>query len=339
LIENKRILVCPLNWGLGHATRDIPIIRDLIAKNNKLFVAADKQIISLLVEEFPDINYILFPSFNVRYSKNFLILKLFLAIPYILFKIFKEHQQLKQIISDYEIDVVISDNRFGLWNKKVHSIFITHQIMIKLPKSVRWFEKLLYKFNGWFIHKFDECWIPDFSEENNLSGDLSHKYKLPKNAKCIGIKSRFQVPENMPEVKEKMLVILSGPEPHRTILEDKIISQLKNVPIPCLIVQGKPEHEQITKQIYSSVFSISHLNATTLAREILSSKIVICRAGYSTIMDLATLHKKAIIIPTPGQTEQEYLGKYLHEKGLFYCVNQSDLDIKKDIAMFERMYV
>ena len=327
-ITNKRILIAPLNWGLGHATRDVSIIRDLLKNENEVFVAGNLNTIRILNEEFPDLTFILFPSFSVKYSKQFLILKLIFSLPYFLFQIAKEHFKLKKIIKDYEIDVVISDNRFGLWNKKVRSIFITHQIMIKLPNSIKLFESLIYKLNNWFIKHYDECWIPDFEHDENLSGDLSHKYKKPKNAKFIGAQSRFILPEEKPEEKEKLLVLLSGPEPHRTFLENQIIEQTKNIEIPTLIVRGLPHETQEMKQIHKNVFAISHFNSKILMREILTSKYIICRAGYSTIMDLHTLQKKAIIIPTPQQTEQEYLAEYLHKKKIFFAVNQENLMIQ-----------
>lgn len=331
MFENKRILICPLNWGLGHATRDIPIIRDLIAKNNTVIIAADKQIISLFVDEFPALTYIHFPSFAVKYSEQNLIFNLFLSLPRIFKSIFKEHKKLKEIINDYKIDVVISDNRFGLWNKNIHSIFITHQIMIKLPKKIKFFEKALYRLNQWFINKYDECWIPDYEGTENLSGDLSHKFNLPKNTKFILPKSRFLLPENPPSEFDKILVMLSGPEPHRSILEKIIIDQHRNIDLPCLIVQGKPEEAKHTQQIASNLFSVSHLDTKSLTREILSSKYIICRSGYSSVMDLHALNRMAILIPTPGQTEQEYLGEYLHEKGLFINMKQNNFDIKNAI--------
>lgn len=325
--SNKRILVCPLNWGLGHATRDVSIIRDLLKNQNEVFVAGNLNTIRILNEEFPDLTFILFPSFSVKYSKQFLILKLIFSLPYFLFQIAKEHFKLKKIIKDYEIDVVISDNRFGLWNKKVHSIFITHQIMIKLPKSIQFLEFFVHKINSFFIKKYDECWIPDFENDENLSGDLSHKYKIPKNAKFIAPQSRFVLPTEKPEEKEKLLVLLSGPEPHRTMLEKQIIEQTKNIEIPTLIVRGLPHETQEMKQIHKNVFAISHFNTKILMREILSSKYIICRAGYSTIMDLHALQKSAIIIPTPQQTEQEYLAEYLHKTGKFVSVEQEKLNI------------
>jgi UDP-N-acetylglucosamine:LPS N-acetylglucosamine transferase len=199
--------------------------------------------------------------------------------------------------------------------------------MIKMPKSIQFLEFFVHKLNSFFIKKYDECWIPDFENEENLSGDLSHKYKLPKNAKFIAPQSRFVLPEEKPEEKEKLLVLLSGPEPHRTFLENQIIEQTKNIEIPTLIVRGLPHETQEMKQIHKNVFAISHFNSKILMREILTSKYIICRAGYSTIMDLHTLQKKAIIIPTPQQTEQEYLAEYLHKTGKFVAVKQGDLKL------------
>src|ERR1019366_5512486 len=184
MLSHKRILICLLNWGLGHATRCIPIIRLLRKKNAEIIIAADGRSLELLKQEFPDLEFIRLQGYDINYpTGDSMILKMFFSIPKIVNGIYKEHQILKKIIKEKKIDIVISDNRFGLWNKKIKSIFITHQLMIKTLFA----EKLLHRINLYFIKKYDECWVPDVECASNLSGDLSHKYSLIKNTFFVGV--------------------------------------------------------------------------------------------------------------------------------------------------------
>ena len=341
MANKKNILVCPLNWGLGHATRVMPIIYLLIKQKHNVVIAANGYPLELLKKEFPNLKFICFHSFNIKYSKNnSLIFKILLSLPRILFGIRKEHQQLKKIIKNEKIDVVISDNRYGLWNKNVYSVFITHQIMVKTPKYLKLFEYPAYLISKFFILKYDKCWVPDYADENNLSGDLSHKYKLPENVSFIGHLSRF---DNMPKQEnhiEKnidLLVILSGPEPQRTILENIIIKQTINTNYKVLIIEGKPQKTNNTKHL-QNINITTHLQTEELLKKIRSSNVVMSRAGYSTIMDFVSLNKNAILVPTPGQTEQQYLSKYLNHKKLFYFVKQENLNIENTMIDFQNFH-
>ena len=262
-----------------------------------------------------------------------MVFKILLSVPAILKSIWDEHRLLDKLIKEYRIDVVISDNRYGLWNKNVFSVFVTHQLMIKCPRYLIFIEPFLKKIIYRFIKKYDECWIPDLKDENNLSGDLSHKYSLPENAFFINPLSRFNSASSfqLPASSFHLLVILSGPEPQRTIFEDIIIEQLmKYKSVKALLLKGRTdENEQ--KTISENINVYSHLNTKELYNLIQMSEAVVCRSGYSGLMDMVALGKKAILIPTPGQTEQEYIAEYLKAKKLFYYQNQNDFNLMKAI--------
>jgi len=323
-------LICPLNWGLGHASRDIPIINEFIKNQFEVIIASEKLPLQLLKSEFPDLHYEIFPSIDISYSKGkFLILKMIISLPRLILCLYKEHKYLKTLINKLNIDIVLSDNRFGLWNKKIYSVFITHQVMVKLPWYCKLLEYPLHKINKFFINKYDLCWIPDLESDNNLSGDLSHKYKNPRKTKYIGPLSRFSINGKsfFPLMqKNDILLILSGPEPQRSIFESILIRQISKTNYNALIIRGKPgsTNDMITEK---NIRCESHLNTIDLKQEILSSKYIICRSGYSSIMDLICLQKDAILVPTPGQTEQEYLAKYYKDKGIFYSISQNRFDL------------
>ncbi len=333
MLSQKRILISPLNWGLGHATRCIPIIRLLIKKNATVIIAADERPLELLKQEFPNLEFICLKGIAITYPSNeSMIWKMFFSIPKFIKGIFQEHQTIKKIIAEKKIDIIISDNRFGLWNKKIKSIFITHQIMIKTPFA----EKLLHQINLYFIKKYDECWIPDVKDFTNLSGDLSHKFSLPANAFFVGLLSRFHktnisLPENN---TYDIMAIISGPEPQRSIFEKLVIEQVQQSKLKALIVCGKTEIQQ-KREIINNTEIVSHLKTDEMQEAILKTKIMISRSGYSTVMDLAILGKKCIFIPTPGQTEQEYLAERLMQKKIAFCQNQSEFDLQKALKEVE----
>lgn len=316
-----RILVAPLNWGLGHATRCIPIIDQLIELGAEVMLASDGRALSLLEKEYPDLMTFELPGYNIRYHKQRMILNIARQLPKITKAIHLEKKVIKKLVKHANIDVIISDNRFGCRSKTTRNIFITHQINIAVPN--RFLEKMTNQINNYFIQQFDECWIPDFKGAHSLAGKLSesnagHLY--------IGPLSRFEFRESDKEYD--LIAVLSGPEPQRSILEEKVISQLEKLEIKALIVQGKTEKLR-QQDLSKNIRIVSYLTTHLLNEAILKSEILLARAGYSTIMDLVFLQKNAILIPTPGQTEQEYLADRLADQGVFYTQKQEELDIEK----------
>ncbi len=349
----------------------------MLKNNFEVIIAADNYPLQLLRLEFPDLEYIKFPSYQITYTKTgSLTLKMFLLFPAILFGIYKEHRLLNKIVKKYQVDIVISDNRFGLWNKNVFTVFITHQLCIKMPGWLRFAEYPVHLINKSIILKYNKCWIPDYDKGNKttdftddtdvyLSGDLSHKYSLPDNAVFIGALSRFSDNSSSKNktntaYKYDILAIISGPEPQRTIFEDLIINQLKETNYKALIIRGRPISRKDAKNakrdykvlifrdkpgiddfqsIAENIKLVPHLSTVKIKQTILSSDIIICRSGYSNIMDLITLNKKAILLPTPGQTEQEYLAKYYKEKGVFYSIPQDKFNIKAALDDIESFRV
>lgn len=322
--EQKRILVAVLDWGLGHATRCVPLIKKLRQEGHIVVVAAGGKAADFLKIEFSDLEIIPFRGYGIRYSTLLpMSLMMLLQSPKILFHIVREHFWLKKIIQKHRINSVISDNCYGLWNNRIESIFITHQLMIKCPEGMKWLEPALHSIVKWFVSRYDECWIPDVAGENNLSGDLSHKFPLPENARFIGNLSRFGFEEN--KLFEKSVydvcAIISGPEPHRTRFEKKCLEVLKKQSGKSILILGKPGNISVSES-RENIRIASHLNTAEMQYILLNAKHIICRSGYSGIMDLRKLQKGAYLVPTPGQTEQEYLAGYLDGKFGFKMVKE-----------------
>jgi len=332
------ILVAPLDWGIGHATRCVPIIDYLIAQGHNVILASSGRALAFLSVTYPDKKKITINGYNISYAgkRHFMVLKILAQIPKIISAVYIEHKRLKSIIKANNIDLIISDNRYGLWHKDIPSVFITHQLMLKMPVGFSLFERIIHLALKRFIKKHNICWIPDYEGEENLSGDLSHKYKHLDNTAFIGPLTRFK--NNNKETLQKkydLLFLLSGPEPQRSIFEEKIISGLKGCELKTVIVRGMPGEKNDVSSSENIIF-YEHLPTSDLQHLIKISHFVVCRSGYSTVMDLAALGAKAILIPTPGQTEQEYLANYLNQNGYFMTASQKDFTIRGIIEKAEK---
>jgi hypothetical protein len=324
-LYGKKLLVAPLDWGLGHATRCVPIIRDLLNNNCEVWLAGEEAQEKLLREEFPSLSFLLLKGYRIKYSGKALTTKLILQIPSVLRSIKEENNWLKEQVNKHGFGAVIADNRYGLYHENIFSVFITHQLRIQSSLG-KFSEDILQKWNYKLINKFNECWIPDEQGENNLAGEISHPVKLPSTqVKYIGALSRFSSfsPLGNGSIKDHLLIVLSGPEPQRTIFENKVIDQIVKYTGTVTIVRGLPGEKNIIPST-NHIHFFNHLSSEELNNEMLKAEFIICRSGYSSVMDIAALKKKSILVPTPGQTEQEYLGDYLMKKQFAYCCKQNE---------------
>lgn len=432
--ERKKIIIAPLNWGLGHAARCIPIIKALLEKNYEVIIASDGGALLLLQKEFPELESVKLPAYNINYSGKFLTLSLILQSFKIFFAVVREYFFLKNFLKNFskkniqneneknilkkyffknkneiinsdihaaenekKFSAIISDNRLGFFNRAAEkNIFITHQYNIKTPH--RTLDFFINIFNRFFINQFDQCWIPDVESTPNLAGELSHGATVNKNkTRYIGALSRMK--KFKTAKLYDIIAVLSGPEPQRTYLEKIILSEfnkyLENHPEKklCLVrgvsnsceqsavsihqgnnkseaiqntrvtfnptfknkseamqetreninpVQNKSAAGQNTRGNESSklkaqsskLFDVfDFLTTDALNEKLMQSDILIARSGYSTIMDLAALQMSAILIPTPGQTEQEYLAQKFMSENIFFTVAQSDFDLERALFL------
>lgn len=318
----KNILICPLNWGLGHATRCVPIIKDLTNQGNKVIIAADEGPLAFLQKEFPDHEFIKFPGFSPKYSRsNTQVFRMMRAFPGALRDFRRDHKTVESIVKNYNIDTVISDNRFGCWSKQAHSVFMTHQLHIQVPKVWKWSTPIINLFNNSYIKKYDEVWVPDVEDEPSLGGKLSHPALNGVNTKYIGHLSRFSSDnQSFTEKTNKFLVILSGPEPQRTMFENIVLKQARETKDNILILRAKPDSSELLRDVPDNVSMFNHVDDDMYVKLVNSAEIIICRGGYSSLMDLKALGRTAFLVPTPGQTEQEYLARHLSKKqGWDWC--------------------
>ncbi|WP_300604470.1 glycosyltransferase [Niabella sp.] len=337
--QKKRILVAPLDWGLGHTTRCIPVIYELINQGAQVIAAGNAVQCGLLQKEFPQIRYLHLDGYNVHYAvkRSGFLFKLLKQTPGIWKAIRHEHRWLQQVVAEYHIDGVISDNRFGLYHRTVPAVFITHQLRVKNPLGSI-MEALSQRINYRWINKFSCCWIPDYMERPGIAGDLSHPAVMPSvPCEYLGPLSRMK-PSKEAITKEKILVLLSGPEPQRSLFERIVCRQLQSFETSTVLVRGLPNGGGPPLPELSHTQVYDHLPAEALNRLICEAAYVICRSGYSSVMDLQAVGARPILVPTPGQTEQEYLAELLSREHLAVAGSQETFQLERLLEKAQQLH-
>jgi len=328
----KKVLVGVLDWGLGHATRCVPLLHYLSQLECQIFIAATGSSRALLEQEIPHAAFLSPPPYAVKYKGkgNRLMLSLLAQTPRLLAVVQQEKRWLQHMHRRYGFDLLISDNRYGLCLSEIPSVILTHQLLPRtggVPIPAAWIRKLHYR----FLERFREVWVPDVPEKPGLAGELSHPALLPARCRYIGPLSRLDPTAPASSLDEGyLLVLLSGPEPARTQFESILRSQLRNYKGSWKMVLGKPGSNSAEQEgVYN------HVDATGLSALISGASLVISRPGYTSVMDLIRLGRKAVFVPTPGQTEQEYLAEHLEAMHYFPWLRQEEFGIGKAVQLAE----
>lgn len=320
-----KIIVAVLDWGLGHASRSIPIINNFIQEEHEVYLASSGDAKNLLEKEFPNLEMIDLPPYNVSYHKGSFIMSIIQQLPRIKQTIYKENDIISEWVEKIKPDLIFSDNRYGCYHLKVRSVLMTHQLRPLAPKSAFFLKPLIPIVFRSFYKRFNEFWVPDFASEPSLSSVLSHSSPELK-PKFIGPLSRFQYKGTPQEYKFKLTVILSGPEPQRSNLEKILRKQLLAFPYESVLVRGVMEDAEPIEVGRLTIYN--YMLTEQLEEQIYNSAMVLTRSGYSSIMDLSTMKKKALFVPTPGQTEQEFLAEELEKKGIAPYMKQDEFQLK-----------
>lgn len=327
----KRILIAPLDWGLGHTARCVPIIRSILRRGHIPIVAGNSWQRSFIEKTFAAINFIHLDGYNVIYSEwnRFAQAGLISQLPGLMKTINNEHKWLQPAAKELGINGIISDNRYGLYHPHIPSVIVTHQLQVQTGMGTftdRSVQKLHYK----YLDRFSETWVADVPGTPNLGGKLSHTAMLPRHVKYIGLLSQLTEKKQETTSDGSLLILLSGPEPQRSILSGILWQQAVGHNGRVVFVEGS-ESCTMPLPIPSHITYHKRLTHEALAPLMQKAGMVICRSGYSTLMDLVALNKKAILIPTPGQTEQEYLGRHLMEQGVFFTTQQKGFELPQTL--------
>jgi len=329
--SNKRIFISPLDWGLGHASRLVPLIAKMAEQGHFILLGTEEKTGAFLKEIYPNIPQVSLKGYGIRYpSQNSMPWKLMMQVPRLGFSIMREYFSLKKIVRDYKIDTVISDSRFGLRHKKTRNFILSHQLRVLYPPKLQFLGTLLNRVNRYLLNGFHVCLIPD-DESHTFSGILSQNTRI-KNQRFIGPLSRFcKVEKSLTNSSEELVFIFSGPEPQRTIFEQIVIDQLKNTSLSALLISGQPE-KSFSQQLAPNIRKVAHLSDSEFAATLKKADIVFSRSGYSSLMDYATLNlKQIVLIPTPGQTEQEYLARKFSLSKNCFSIHQENFSLQNAI--------
>ena len=323
MFSGARILITPLDWGLGHSTRCIPIIQRLRELDARPIIGADKGPLALLRDAFPDLPHVSVPGVEVRYAKGASqTWAMATQFPAMLRSVREEHHLFLNLRRQLQLDAVISDQRFGIRADGLPSVIMTHQLFPFTPFA----QGVLRRINLRSVARFDRCWIPDDEQAPGLAGELSHGGNIPRNARYIGPISRMDPAKAIaPKEPYRIVCVISGPEPQRTLLEEELMRQLPHIKGQHLLVRGKPE--PVLDETIGNVRRLSHLGGDALTGALLQAESIVSRTGYTTLMDLARIGRSALVVPTPGQEEQEYLGELHARSGRFLVQAQDRLDI------------
>lgn len=336
----KHVLVSPLSWGLGHATRDLPIIRYILQRGHHVTILACGRALSLLRQEVPECDFVELQDYPTPYSHTRYFVPKFLAMaPVMWAAVVREGLRVRRrILRRRQVDLIISDNRFNVRSPDIPSYIISHQLRFMTPHSLRCLEFVTEYFNHFYLKNFDRVIVPDFPDpDRNLSGRLSHRTRWlrPEQIYYAGVLSstaRMDVPQDV-----DLFFSISGPEPQRTQFEQIVLERVEGLDAGRIVITlGKPEVKEV-RRINDRITVYGFLDRARQQEMLNRARLVVCRSGYTTVMELAELGKKALFIPTPGQTEQEYLARYYEQRGFFHSASQYELDLPRDIARAAQM--
>lgn len=323
VISNKKVIVAPLCWGLGHATRCMPIINHLLHHGNEVLIASDSEALALLRAEYPDLPSQELPTYGISYPTSSMLFNMAIQAPRILAAVNAERKVISQIATDWQADIIISDNRLGCYSPNTTNIYLTHQITI--PHRSWLIRSLASRAHRTFIDQYDACWIPDYGDGRSLSGDMIKGKVFPKKI-FIGPLSRLEAcPQSY---QYDVTAILSGPEPQRTYLERDLLVVFKKINHLkiCLIRGTSVKDPSLSTSLPRHITTYGLLGSKDVNHILCKSHIIVSRAGYSSIMDLVKINKPALLIPTPGQYEQLYLAKHLDGRFGFKTLSQKNID-------------
>jgi UDP:flavonoid glycosyltransferase YjiC (YdhE family) len=334
----KKIFIAPLNWGLGHATRDLPLIKAFLARGDKVYIAAAGRSLKLLQTEASKCIFVDFPDYPIRYPKTgFFVTKFMLVnFPKMLFAMWKEQRALKKLHKEYNFDFIVSDNRFCLYIPRVKCYLISHQLRYILPWPIGKLEWLPEYFNYLFFKNYDKIIIPDARDASVLTGNLSHKMRfIPKHKLYYaGILTDIVGKDPRQVADLDYFIIVSGPEPQRTKFEQIIFKEVKKLKGNVVVALGKAEANYKIRQ--ANVIFYAFLNREEISSYLQRAKFIIGRSGYTSIMEMVELEKRGMFVPTPGQIEQEYLGKFYLQNGWCYCIGQHEFNLDKALKEAEK---
>lgn len=313
-----RVLLAVLDWGLGHATRCVPVVHALSEKGAEVVLAGSGRSLDYLKGRFPEVEAFEIPDREVRYNPRgaaAAIWRRAFAQP-----ILNDRQRkfLSEEARYRRVTHIISDNVYGAYSPVLPSVLITHQLGPKAPAMQGMAHRILAR----WMNRFDAVWIPDEEGDDSLSGDLAFNRHYEGEVEWIGRLSRFgRGREALCNISATAL--LSGPEPQRSIFEERVVEVFRDIPGRKVVIRGRTD---LPKPDWGEdIECMDFADGVDLRNVLRRSSVVLSRSGFSTLCDLMALGCRACVVPTPGQSEQEYLADRVRAKKWFASTAQNTL--------------
>jgi len=326
------ILYAVCAWGLGHATRSLPILRRL-AREHRVIVYSDGPALALVRSELPDLAFVEAPAYPNIFGGRLLALDFFLGLPRLVRAMRAEYRETQTLVAMHGIDRVVSDSRWGVSSRRVPSIFISHHLRQVAPRGFRAAERLTEAVTWRSIHgRYRRILVPDVASGGGLSGRLAHELSRYDPAQLRYIGPISDVTRQAVTRDLDTLVVLGGPEPSRSRLEEHLLPGLAALPGRTVVLRGVPD-ARAPRWPLATVAAFPHAPKAERDTLFSAARVIVGRSGYTTLMDAASVGARALFIPLPGQTEQEYLAARLAQRGLTHHVRERDVDLPRDVRI------
>lgn len=332
-----KILFAASSWGLGHATRDLILIQALMDAGHSVTVLSTDRALKLLRGELADqCDYIDLPDIPkaLGHTSASFYLKMTMALPLVFRTFRREHRFVDELCRAGKCDRIVSDSRYGVWSRDVPSYHLMHTLHQISPFRVRLVEHVIESIQRGLLSGAKKVLIPD-QEENGLAGELCHDLVAFRRDQIeyLGILSsvlRMPVEQDI-----DYFITVSGVEPQRSILEKKVLRQARELDGRVVITLGRPDLPfSVSDDGRLAIYSF--LGRRRQAEMLNRARTVVSRSGYTTLMELAELGKRALMVPAVGQSEQEYLAGLHERRGTMHSVPQSRLNLARDLRDAER---
>lgn len=327
------------NWGLGHAARSLVLIRALVARGDRVLILMQPGPgMRLLRDELGDAcDFHPCQDIPVPLSRWRVLfyLGMTVSMPRLWWCFYREQRVTERLVAAHAIDLVVSDSRLGVWSRHVPSYVISHSLRQIIPGRIRWIECLVEWGQRRLLRHYHKVLIPDLEPDGGLSGDLGHRCTLDWGAdRLVYIGPLADVVR--PGVREDVdfFFSISGAEPQRTLFEQQVLAALPHVHGRVIVTLGRPDQAGEVREVDGATV-YGYLDREQQAEMLNRARLVVTRSGYTTLMELATLGKKALFVPTPGQSEQEYLARFHRRQGRIWSMSQQRLDVVRDLARAE----
>jgi len=334
----RRILFAVHDWGLGHATRSLVLIRALVQRGDAVTILmAESPGLALLRAELGDAcefyPYEDIPKPFSRYPAVFYF-RMSCSVPQIWLRFTLEQRLTERLVRERRLDAVVSDSRLGVWSREAPSYCVFHSLRQIIPGRPRQLERIVERAQRYALRGYRAILVPDVEGDDALAGDLAHDLDVDWRGKLVYIGPLSELQPNGAAEDIDYFFSISGVEPHHTMLAERVLAALPALRGRSVVALGRPGSAADVRTVGNATIH-GYLDRRAQGEMLARARVIVGRSGYTTLMEAAGFGKRALFVPTPGQSAQEYLAKFHCERGRVFSTVQSALDIACDLARAE----